>query len=397
MENIHINIIGYGFVGTGHGFLCEKNNVKFNVCDLQSKEGNFNYFNKSVFNYSGLTIEQINQNGWIQIVHPDDREENIEKWTDSITTGNDFIFEHRFRRYDGSYRWQLSRAIPQKDDTGKIQMWVGTSTDIEDQKTFATELERQVDERTRELANKNNELEKMNKELESFAYISSHDLQEPLRKIQTFSSRILEQEEHNLSDNGKNMFLRMNKAAQRMQTLIHDLLAYSRTNSSKRKFETTDLNKIIDEIKDDLKEELKGKNATLDVHQLSFADIIPFQFRQLMLNLISNSLKFSKPENPPYIQIKSEIANGKHFNQVKLSPESKYCHITISDNGIGFKQEYSEKIFEIFQRLHGREEYSGTGIGLSIVKKIVDNHNGIIVATGELNNGAIFDIYFPTT
>lgn len=247
------------------------------------------------------------------------------------------------------------------------------------------------------LRSQNVQLEKMNKELESFAYISSHDLQEPLRKIQTFITRILEKEENNLSDSGKNMFNRMHKAAHRMQTLIQDLLAYSRTNTSKRKLETTDLNLIIAEIKDDLKEEIKEKNATLEVSQLCVADVIPFQFRQLMINLISNSLKFSNPENLPHIKIKCEIAKGIKFSHVKLPPQSKYCHITVSDNGIGFKQEYSEKIFEIFQRLHGREEYTGTGIGLSIVKKIVDNHNGIIVATGELNKGATFDIYFPTT
>lgn len=359
-------------------------------------EGNLNYYNQSVFDYSGLTLQQINQDGWMQIVHPDDREENIKKWMDSITTGKDFLIEHRFRRHDGAYRWQLSRAIPQRDNNGKIQMWVGTSTDIQDQKTFATELERQVDERTKELGQKNNELEKMNKELESFAYISSHDLQEPLRKIQTFITRILEKEESNLSDNGKDMFNRMHKAAQRMQTLIQDLLAYSRTNTAKRKLETTDLNLIIAEIKDDLKEEIREKNATLEAYQLCAVDIIPFQFRQLMVNLISNSLKFSNPQNPPHIQIKCEIAKGIKFSHLKLPPQSKYCHITVSDNGIGFKQEYSEKIFEIFQRLHGREEYTGTGIGLSIVKKIVDNHNGIIVATGELNKGATFDIYIPT-
>ncbi len=358
-------------------------------------EGNLNYFNQSVFDYSGLTLEQINKDGWIQIVHPDDREQNVKEWTNAIITGKDFLLEHRFRKHDGEYHWQLSRAIPQKDEHGKIQMWVGISTDIQDQKTFTTELERQVDERTKELALSNLELQKMNKELEAFAYISSHDLQEPLRKIQIFATYLLEKEEKNLSETGKDYFGRMQKSAQRMQTLIQDLLAYSRNNSTERKFETTDLNKIMAEVKDDLKEELKEKNATIEVNQLCTADIIPFQFRQLMYNLISNSLKFSIPEILPYIKVECEIADGNKFNHEKLSPQRKYCHIKVSDNGIGFKQQYSEQIFELFQRLHGRNEYDGTGIGLSIVKKIVDNHNGIIVANGELNKGATFDIYFP--
>ena len=358
-------------------------------------EGNLNYFNQSVFDYSGLTMEQINKDGWIQIVHPDDQQQNIEEWINAVTTGKDFLLEHRFRKYDGEYRWQLSRAIPQRDEHGKIQMWVGTSTDIQDQKTFASELERQVDERTKELALSNYELQKMNKELESFAYISSHDLQEPLRKIQTFASHISDKESNNLSEMGKDYFGRMQKAAQRMQTLIQDLLAYSRTTSAERKLETMELSKIIAEVKDDLKEELKEKNATIKTNELCRLNIIPFQFRQLMHNLISNSLKFSNPEIPPLIKVECKIADGLRLGHVKLSAHRKYCHIRVSDNGIGFKQEYSEKIFDIFQRLHGRDEYQGTGIGLSIVKKIVENHEGIITAKGESNQGATFDIYIP--
>ncbi len=247
------------------------------------------------------------------------------------------------------------------------------------------------------LKNQNDQLEKMNKELESFAYVSSHDLQEPLRKIQTFASRITEKEENNLSDYGKDMFNRMQDAAKRMQTLIQDLLAYSRTNTTERKFEITDLNEIIAEVKEDLKEELQEKHAIIEANQLCDANIIPFQFRQLLHNLIGNSLKFSNPNHPPLIQIKSEIANGMKLKNEKLSPQNKYCHITVSDNGIGFEEQYNEKIFEVFQRLHGKNEYNGTGIGLSIVKKIVENHNGIITAKGELNKGATFDIYIPAT
>ena len=481
--------------------------------------GNFTYFNKSVFAYSGLTLEQLNTDGLLQIIHPDDREQHLKQWIASISTGKEFLFEHRFRRYDGQYRWQLSRAIPQRDANGKIQMWVGTSTDIQEQKTFTKELEEKVLARTAELKaseekfynlfnlspisktltdaqtgkiimvndaftnifgysrdeilykssaelglldatwnenlihelktngkiknieiefnkksgekffaltsseiinigdkqyflgayndisdrkkaeinieQKNIELERMNKELQAFAYISSHDLQEPLRKIQTFASRIAAKEERNLSGHGKEMFNRMQHAAQRMQTLIQDLLAYSRTSTQEKIFETTDLNGIIAEVKEDLKEELKEKHAVIEANQLCDADIIPFQFRQLMLNLIANSLKFSKPGDPPIIQIKSEMISGLHLHDQKFSSQNMYCHITVADNGIGFEQQYSEKIFEVFQRLHGKDEYKGTGIGLSIVKKIVDNHQGIIKAYGEPDKGATFEIYIP--
>lgn len=500
-------------------------------------EGNLNYFNESVYEYSGFTLEQINESGWIQIVHPDDRKENIKLWLNAITTGKDFLCEHRFKRYDGEYRWQLSRAVPQIDENGKIQMWVGTSTDIQEQKTFTNELEKQVKERTKELClinetlkkseeryhlmveevqdyailylnnlgivenwnigaekikgykseeivgknfsnfyteadqksdlpqkllsiakekgkavqegwrvrkngslfwanvvitavhnkkneiigfskvthdltekkraddklklnaleleQKNVELENMNKELQSFTYISSHDLQEPLRKIQTFASQIIERESQNLSDIGKDKFQRIQNAAQRMQALINDLLTYSRTNVQERFFEKMDLANIINLVKEDLKEELLQKHATVECNKTLEINIIPFQFRQLLYNLFSNSLKFSIPDVPVHIKIQSEIAKGKTINNTKLSKEKNYCHIQISDNGIGFDPEYNSKIFEVFQRLHGKNEYQGTGIGLAIVKKIVENHNGFITASGELNKGAIFNIYIP--
>jgi PAS domain S-box-containing protein len=358
-------------------------------------EGNLNYFNQSVYDFSGLTSEQIAEGGWLQIVHPDDRDENVKVWINSVKTGKDFLFEHRFRRHDGEYRWQLSRAVPKKDAAGTIQMWVGTSTDIQDQKTFAYDLEKQVRERTRELEQKNRELEKMNSELQSFTYISSHDLQEPLRKIQTFASRLLEKEEKNLSKSGKDYFFRMQEAAFRMQTLIEDLLAYSRTNTAEVVFQNTDLKEIIEEVKNELKETIVEKQAIIEVLETCEANIIPFQFRQLIINLVSNSLKFSRRESSPHIKIKCSVVEGQQPAIDLLSPEKKYCHLSISDNGIGFDPQYKNRIFEVFQRLHGKEEYKGTGIGLAIVKKIVENHRGIIIAQGEENNGATFDIYFP--
>jgi len=263
------------------------------------------------------------------------------------------------------------------------------------QKTFSDELEKQVMERTVDLEDKVIELARTNKELQSFAYISSHDLQEPLRKIQSFAARIMELEQKNLTDKTKDYFLRMQSAANRMQSLIEDLLAYSRTNTSERKFEVVNLDKVLDEVKSDLAEELEHVNGVIEKGEMCDVKIIPFQFRQLLHNLVTNSLKFYHPGTTPMMTIYCEVGKGSTFPHEKLVPDLKYCHISFQDNGIGFEQEYSDKIFELFQRLHGKLDYQGTGIGLAIVKKIVENHHGFISASSEPGKGARFDIYIP--
>ena len=240
------------------------------------------------------------------------------------------------------------------------------------------------------------ELTNLNEELRVFTQIASHDLQEPLRKIQMFASRISESEHKNLSERGRNHFEIIEDAATRMRTLIEDLIAYSQTNNEERVFEVTNLNDIIEETKLDLEDLIAEKQATIETYKLGEVKAVHFQFRQLMNNLISNSLKFSNKGIPTRIVIVSEIKKGKDLENPELIPEANYCHIAISDNGIGFESAYSEKIFEVFQRLNGKEKYKGTGIGLAIVKKIVDNHNGIIKASGEPGKGARFDIYLPS-
>lgn len=357
--------------------------------------GNINYFNQSVYSYSGLELHEIEKNGWLQIVHPEDRDGNIKAWVDSIITGNDFLFEHRFRRYDGEYRWQLSRAIPQKDADGNIQMWVGTSTDIQDQKNFTDKLEKEVYERTAELEQKNKDLINMNIELQSFAYISSHDLQEPLRKIQTFASRLSDLDEQNISAKAKTYLNRIEVSAKRMQTLIQDLLTYSRTNSADRVFVKVNLDEIAEEVISDFSERIEETNAVINLSQLGEATVIPFQFRQLLHNLIGNALKFHKKNENPRVEIKARRIRGYETKIPVDYPDKMYYHLTISDNGIGFDDEYKERIFEVFQRLNTETEFSGTGIGLAIVKKIVENHKGIIRAHSEKGKGATFEIYLP--
>ena len=241
-----------------------------------------------------------------------------------------------------------------------------------------------------------NELLIANKEIESFTYISSHDLQEPLRKIQSFSGRIFVEEYDNLSAMGKYYVERTKLSALHMQTLINDLLAYSRTNTTQRKFVNSDLNQVVKEALEMLKEDLQDRDATIEILNLGEVTIIPFQFRQLIQNLISNSLKFSIPGQKPHIIIKSDFIKYDESSNTDFKLKSDYHHISIIDNGIGFEQQYQDKIFEIFQRLNDKKDYPGTGIGLTIARKIVENHNGLITGTGKLNHGAQFDIYLPS-
>ncbi|HMJ70405.1 MAG TPA: PAS domain S-box protein [Cyclobacteriaceae bacterium] len=247
------------------------------------------------------------------------------------------------------------------------------------------------------LTRQNASLAKANKELESFNFISSHDLQEPLRQIQNFSSRLITNEQQNLTDKGKTYLVKMNDAADRMRTLITDLLTYSRTTNTERKFEMTNLNEIVKEVLEELKETIDEKHATIEAGDLHDARVIPFQFRQMMHNLIGNALKFSKPGSPPVIVIRNRKVNQSEANNAGLSPGKEYSHISVADNGLGFDPQYKDRIFDVFQRVHDKEKFAGTGIGLSIVKKIVDNHNGIVTATSEPDKGATFDIYIPSS
>lgn len=249
-----------------------------------------------------------------------------------------------------------------------------------------------------ELKAKNAELEQMNKELSSFAYISSHDLQEPLRKIQTFTTRIREMEKGNLSPKGLDYFERIRASAHRMRTLIEDLLAYSQTNSAERKFDPTDLEKVLEDVRDELEPTIEEKNATVTWDHAPTAKVIRYQFHQLIFNLVSNALKFTRPGVAPQVRITSGFV-ARH--EIPGAPNSikpgLYHKLTVSDNGIGFEQEHAGKIFQIFQRLHTREEYAGTGVGLSICKKIAENHEGFIHAEGRVNEGASFHVYFPVS
>ncbi len=490
--------------------------------------GNLNYFNQAVYDFTGYTTAMMVEQGWISIVHPDEREENTRKWQEAVHTGEEFIFEHRFRNGLGDYRWQLSRALPQKDRYGNIQRWVGTSTDIQAQKNLFGQLEMQLLDGSQELSKlneslfirnnifaqaeenaligsyawkmqtgelefsdnlfrlfgfqpnefepsfekyhslihpddkeqvmkdgvatmntrqlfgniyriitkhgetrhfrstgkffgegenlmlivtvqditqdrllneilkiKNLQLQRTNEELESFNYIASHDLQEPLRKIQAFSQRILQKEGDRFSEITQDYFSRINAAAARMQHLINALLSYSRADASREEIRKIDLEILLQQVVGELQEIIEEKKATINFNQLPTITGIGIQVQQLMINLISNAIKYSKPGIAPIINIGAMVVVGEQINNAAADQKRHYWNISVSDNGIGFEQDYEHKIFELFQRLHSNDDYPGTGIGLAICKKIIRNHQGFISATGRPGIGAVFNIYFP--
>lgn len=358
-------------------------------------QGNITYFNRSLLDYSGFTVAEIEKDGWLPLVHPDDLAGSVNSWIVSVSSGNEYLFEHRLKRSDGDYRWYQCRAIPQRNANGAIEMWVGTSLDIHDRRLFIDQLETKVQERTQQLLVANNELVRTNMELAQFAYVASHDLQEPLRKIQTFATRILETENDNLSERGKDYFHRMQASSTRMQQLIVDLLAFSRANVAEKHLENTDLNQVLQNVQEQLSDIIHAENAVIKSDVLPVREVIVYQFEQLFMNLIANALKFIGPERAPVIEIRSGEVPGAAIPLAGVDVTRHYQYISFADNGIGFEPQYKDRIFQVFQRLHNRSAYEGTGIGLAICKKIVENHKGLIDAVGKPGVGSTFIIYLP--
>lgn len=264
--------------------------------------------------------------------------------------------------------------------------------EIELRKKAENVLEEKVKERTLELVKSNQRLEESNNELQQFAFIASHDLQEPLRKIQTFSGLALDKFQGK-EETVKPYLGKIFESATRLRNLVTDLLQYSKIYTDEE-FSTIDLNLMIREIMSDLELQIEMKHCTFNVSPLPLVEGIPFQMRQVFQNLLSNSIKFSKANNTCVISVSGELVADKSFD-APAKKDGPFCKIVVRDNGIGFSNEFRSRIFEIFQRLRNRHAYEGTGIGLAIVKKVVERHDGIIDATGEENEGAVFTIVVP--
>ncbi len=268
---------------------------------------------------------------------------------------------------------------------------INKSLELEIQERMASE--EKVKLLNRQLLENIASLESANKDLDRFAFMASHDLQEPLRKIRTFSDRLFIRYKESLDDDGKANLLRIQKAAERMQNLITDILTFSKISSEKLEFITCDLNKVVTEVINDMDEEVRSKEAKINVAMLPVLQLNPGLIKPLFQNLIGNALKYCKKDTAPLINIKADVGL-KNLTRVNETTRN-YCRIFIEDNGIGFDQRYAEEIFGMFKRLHRNSEFEGTGIGLALCKKIVEQHNGFISARSKVGEGSTFIVSLP--
>jgi PAS domain S-box-containing protein len=357
-------------------------------CDLQ--EINFRW-SEGLFKILELDSSQYLSNVvppelYKTFIHPEDIDGLHTYTRRSISEGKTFYeFEHRVVDSKGNIKHAMQRARLQYDQNGRLIRAVGVLADLTEIETYKRELERQVDA-----------LNKSNQELEQFAYVASHDLQEPLRKIKAFGERLDKKFGDSLGIEGTFFIERMINAAQRMNILIDDLLTYSRASRQIEAPKKISLNEIIANVIDDLEIKIQNENVNLEIGDLPTIEAQPVQMQQLFQNLIENAIKFKKPDTTPHIKISAAKVSQYKLEKIpELNINAEYYEFAVSDNGIGFDSKYAEQIFAIFQRLHGRTEYEGTGLGLAICRKIVEAHKGLIKAQAEENKGATFIFYLP--
>lgn len=379
-------------------------------------DGFHEYYNRRWYTFTGEAVEStLGAVGWFGRAHPDDRPAAERAWREAMLANEPFEAECRLQGIGGEYRWFLCRALPIRDESGRVARWFGTCTDVNDQRRAQAELEDRVRERTLELQQVvaslgeeveerarnvkqlkliSRELARSNRELEQFAYVASHDLQEPLRKIQAFGDRLRSRYRDTLAPQAAEYLDRMHAAAERMRRLIEDLLGFSRLTTRSAPFQSVDFNVLVAEVLGDLEERISQTSARIEIGSLPTIQGDPVQLRQLVQNLLANALKFHKPDQVPAVRVRSErieLPSGAP----EAAPDVPGYRIEFQDDGIGFDMAYADRIFQVFQRLHGRDAYEGTGIGLAVCRKIAESHGGTIVAKSEPGQGASFVVTLP--
>lgn len=346
------------------------------VCD---GKGRVEFFSQNWYNYTGSTPDQSLGHGWSSLVHPNDVAPTLANWNEAQANKAPVSVEYRLRNATGGYRWVLSKGNPVVDANGSIVRWFGACTDINEQKEFEKELEKQVAERTQELA-------RSNEDLQQFAHVASHDLKEPVRKVRIFSAMLEEELTHTELGKAKKYIKKVQQGADRMLDMIEGVLNYSQTGVAQQLNDAVDLNKVIKDITTDFDLLLQQKDGSIIHNNLPVVKGAQVLLQQLFFNLVNNALKFSKEGVPPVITINATEGpkNGK-----------QYVSIQVADNGIGFSPALSEKIFQTFVRLHPKDAYEGTGLGLALCKKIAERHGGTITAAGKEGEGAVFTVTLP--
>ena len=368
-------------------------NELFRHAEESSGQGNYSWnldtaestYSDNFFKLLGYEPREftILQNHFNNHIHPDDLDYVMKQIQQVIESQEVNEWEFRMITKSGESFYTKSTGMIIK--TSGERLLVGTIQDISKEKKAALQLEQM-----------NIDLEKQNEELASFSYIASHDLQEPLRKIMTFSSRLKDKYKSHLPEEAQTYLGKIDESAKRMAKLILDLLEYSRLHNEENLFVKTDLTEVVKNVLTDFELVIEQRKAVVQYGKMLAIDVIPLHINQLFYNLLSNSLKFSKTDVTPVINISTHVLTPEDIKKYpNLNMPLPYCEIVIQDNGIGFEQKYDQQIFVIFQRLNRRDEYDGTGIGLSICKKIVDNHRGIIFVESNLNEGSTFHIILP--
>jgi signal transduction histidine kinase len=364
-----------------------------NQSEIVSKHGSWTYnVKKDEFTYSDNLYRLLGEQpqsfkptieNFLTYVHPDDVEKltmQVEQMKENVELP--YIY-YRVIHKNGNIKHlkAYGKSVVNEDDETVL---LGTTADITDEINNLRILEE-----------RNAELERNNKELSSFNYVASHDLQEPLRKIQTFLSRLEDEERDKLSDKGNKYIDRIQNAATRMRLLIDDLLQFSRSNKADKVFEESNINLLLEAAKQDLAEVISAENAVITSDTFPSIKVIPFQIQQLFVNLLGNAIKYKLDGKIPKINITHQIVEADGEDSIVKPKYSHYHKITFTDNGIGFDNQYADQIFVLFSRLHNKDQYSGTGIGLSICKKIIENHKGYITASGQPEKGSVFTVYLP--